>query len=257
VDIILLNYNGFKFTPKCIETLYKNTDFPFNLIVVDNQSTDGSAEWLDFASHTYPNMTVHFNKQLDSGYAAGVNIGLQLSTAPYVCLLNNDILVSQKNWLRFLVHALKKDQSISIVSPKLLYPDKRIQYAGIAFNKNGLPYHIGRFKEADMFSSEREIPAATFACVLIKSELLKEGLDEGYLVGTFEDIDFCVKARFEGWKIRFCPQVTLCHYESATQFTRQKNVFALHQKVNAERFLGKWSSWLALNQSAFPEVYKK
>jgi len=257
VDVIMLNYNGLNFTPKCIETLYKNTDYPFNLIVIDNQSTDGSAEWLDSASQSYPNMTVHFNTRLDSGYAEGINTGLKLSKAPYVCLLNNDILIAQKNWLSLLVDALEKDPTRGIVSPKLLYPDKRIQYAGATFNQKGYCYHIGRFRPAIMFSLEREIPIATFACVLIKRELLKDGLDEAYLLGTFEDMDFCMKARFEGWKVMYCPQVTLYHYESATQLTRFKDHFAVQQCVNWERFARRWIPWLIINRNAYPEVYEE
>jgi GT2 family glycosyltransferase len=273
VDIIVLNYNGLKFTPKCIETLYKNTDYPFKLIVVDNQSTDGSAEYLNFAKQSYPNMKVIFSETLNSGFAEGVNIGLKESTAPYVLILNNDTLFLQRNWLSLLVEALEKDPRNGLVSPKLLYPDGRIQYAGASFTADMQPYHIGRFKNADSFNLEREVPWATFACALIKRELLGldfpyeqidcstgqrtllAGLDEAYKLGTFEDVDFCTKARFDGWKILFCPQSIVYHYEGATVFTINKMHYSQQQVANANLFYERWREWLRLNRNAYPELY--
>jgi GT2 family glycosyltransferase len=108
-----------------------------------------------------------------------------------------------------------------------------------------------------MFSLEREIPMATFACVLIKNELIKEGLDEAYLMGTFEDVDFCSKARFKGWKIIYCPQVTLYHYESATQSTRLPDQFAMQQLANARRFAHKWNQWLTKDRKENPGIYNE
>jgi GT2 family glycosyltransferase/ubiquinone/menaquinone biosynthesis C-methylase UbiE len=257
VDVIVINYNGLKFTPKCVETLYKNTDYPFNLIVVDNQSTDGSADWLDFAAQSYPNMQVFCHEQLNKGYAEGINAGLKLSKSKYVCLLNNDVIITQKNWLSELVKALEKSPDRGVVSPKLLYPDGRIQYAGATFNAKSQPYHIGRFKHASLFSVEREIPTATFACVLLKREVLGEGLDEAYLLGTFEDTDACTQARFNGYSIWYCPQVVLYHYEGATVFTLAQDHYLVQQQVNAQRFLDRWGEWVRLNMNALPEVYQE
>ncbi|MGD6850757.1 MAG: glycosyltransferase [Candidatus Bathyarchaeia archaeon] len=333
VDIVMLNYNGLKFTPKCIETLYKNTDYQieqqvltkdgeetrvelgFNLIVVDNQSTDGSADYLNFASQSYPNMKVVYLKTLNSGFAEGVNIGLKHCTAPLVLLLNNDTLFTQKNWLSLLVEALQKHPEAGLVSPKLLYPDGRIQYGGASFGADLQPYHFGRFKNAEKCSEFREIPWATFACVLIRRNLFFEselsyesrdkkaaslfnnekpmkpwtketfpkelwafaseelkaalnagqtvyyykellsGLDEAYKLGTFEDVDFCCKARFNGWKVLYEPACRVYHYEGATVFTLSKAHYSQQQAANAALFYGRWRAWLSMNRNAYPEVY--
>lgn len=274
VDIIILNYNGLKFTSKCLETLYKNTDYTveeevitkngvekrvelgFNVIVVDNQSVDGSADYLQFAMQSYPNMKVMFLKELNSGFAQGVNVGLKEASAPLVLLLNNDTLFTQRNWLKQLVEALQKDSSVGIASPKLLYPDGRIQYAGASFNGDVQPYHFGRFKNAEAYSTPRLLPWATFACVLIRRELLTDGLDENYKLGTFEDVDFCCRARFNGYKISYVPSSVLYHYEGASIFTLNQTHYRQQQLANANRFYSRWRTWLTMNRNTDPEVYQ-
>ena len=257
IDIVTVNYNGLRFTPKFVQSLYANTEYPFRLIIVDNQSTDGSAEWLAFAERSYANMRVIYSEQLNSGFSDGNNQGLQLAKSRYICLINNDIIISQKGWLTELLRCLKKGKGRGIVSPKLLYPDGRIQYAGATFNGKGETYHIGRFKRGDMFNEEREIPTATFACVLMRRKLLSEGLDEAYLMGTFEDVDFCCKTRKRGYSVWYCPSVTLYHYESATVWQLPMKIFTIQSKLNFNLFLGRWREWLQEDMRVNPEVYQK
>lgn len=272
VDVVLINFNSLKFTPKCIDTLYKVTDYrvkdpgnpeaeeipAFRLIVVDNQSTDGSELWLRdcLTPRAYHNSMVVYLKQLNKGFAEGVNVGLKHCTAPYVLLLNNDTLFLQREWLSRLVAALEADHLVAVASPKLLYPDGRIQYGGGGFNADLQPYHMGRFKKAPEFSVAREVPWATFACVLIRRELLQEGLDEAYRLGTFEDIDFCCRVRFGGWKVLYVPESVVFHYEGASVFGVNREHYGQQQAANAELFFGRWREWLRLNRNAFPEVYQ-
>ncbi len=260
VNIVMLSWNQLKLTTMSIETLYKNTDYPFRLIVVDNQSTDGSAEWLNFASKAYPNMNVVHLSELNGGFAEGVNTGLRFIrerklNAPYTLLLNNDTLFAQKDWLSLMVHALEKDAANGIVTPKLLYPDGRIQYGGASFNENLQPYHIGRFKQAECFNAERELPWGTFACALIRSELLVDGLDAAYKLGAFEDVDFCLKARLNGYKVLYAPQSRVYHYEGATVFTVNKQQYQQQQTANAQLFFNRWGQWVKMNRAAHPELY--
>lgn len=266
VDVIILNYNNLKTIVMCIESLYANTNHPFRLIVVDNQSTDGSAAWLDFARNAYPRMQVVFNDVLDSGFSAGVNVGLKQVKAPYILLLNSDTVIPKRNkqWLTEMIQELKADKQLGIVSPKLLYPPRnvndkidRIQYAGATFNKDIQSFHIGRFKTDDNFNEARLIPTATFACVLIRKSLINliGGLDEDYKMGTFEDVDFCARTIFNGFKIKYLPSIKLYHYEGATQFTRLQDHFLLQQQLNARLFAIRWSAWIKLHRNAYPDLY--
>jgi GT2 family glycosyltransferase len=262
VDIIMINCNSVEFTSKCIQTLHKNTYYPFNLIVVDNKSTDGSKDYLNSAMQNYSNMQVVFS-EINTSYAQGVNIGLQFlkdfhrkEPSPYVLLLNNDTLFLQKNWLSLMVYALENHSDVGIVSPQLLYPAGRIQYAGATFNAQLQPYHIGRFKNPTVVhQKERTVPWATFACALIRRELLDQGLDEQYLLGYFEDVDFCTKVRFDGFKILYCPQVSIYHYEGATTSKMDSEKFDKQRVANAALFAERWADWLSFNRNAYPELY--
>lgn len=260
VAILMLNWNGLRFTPKAVDSLYRNTDYPFTLTVVDNQSTDGSAEWLSFASKSYPNMNVVLLDRLNTGYADGNNIGLKFlkergCESPYVLLLNNDTVFLQRDWLTQLVNVLEKDLDAGVVAPKLLYPDGRIQFGGASFTADLQPYHIGRYKKADSSTKERAVPWVTFACALIRKELLQNGLDDNYKLGTFEDVDFCTKARFLGYKIMYQPQASIYHYEGASVFTVNRTHYIQQQQANGELFYGRWRDWLRMNRNAHPEVY--
>lgn len=282
VSILMLNMNGLKFTPKSIDTLYRNTDHPFRLTVVDNQSTDGSQDWLNFAAQSYPNMEVVYSQTLNTGYADGTNIGLRHikesekykeTVAPYILLLNNDTLFTQKTWLSEMVKVMEFSPSIGIVTPKLLYPDGRIQYGGASFTQDMQPYHFGRFKNAEGFSEEREVPWGTFACALIRRELLftydfsdinfaktqpqVTGLDDAYKLGTFEDVDLCCKARLAGYRVMYAPQARVYHYEGATVFTVNKNHYQQQQAANAALFYSRWRDWLRFNRNAHHEIYKE
>lgn len=266
VSILMLNWNGLKFSPKSIDTLYRNTDYPFRLTVVDNQSTDGSQDWLNFAAQSYPNMEVVYSQTLNTGYADGTNIGLRHmaesekykeTISPYVLLLNNDTLLMQKDWLTQMVNVLESSPDIGIVTPKLLYPDGRIQYAGASFTEDMQPYHIGRFKNADGFNIEREVPWGTFACALIRRELLSDGLDDAYKLGTFEDVDLCCKARLNGYRIMYAPQAKVYHYEGASVFTVNKEHYMQQQQANAALFYSRWRDWLRYNRNAHPEVFQE
>ena len=238
-----------------MESLYCNTTIPFNLIIVDNCSTDGSEDYLNYLKLAYENLTVHYCETLNSGFAEGINIGLKYAKSSYVVLLNNDILITQKDWLQKLLDCFKED--VAIVTPKLLYPDGRIQYAGATFTPEAMPYHIGRFKQASLYSEQREISTATFACAMIRRELLKDGLDEAFLMGTFEDTDFCVKQRFNGWKILYCPAVSLYHYEGATVLSLPREHYLMQQKENMRLFMERWASWVKEDIKQNPEVYKE
>jgi len=272
VDIIILNMDGMtppskKNTsylplPACLLSLYKRTVYPFHLIVVDNVSSDGSREWLVKQKKTLPNMTLHLNEELDGGYAAGNNIGLQYSDGDFVLLLNNDIMFSRSGWLETLVGEMAAEKNVGVEGVKLLYPNDLIQHAGVTFahdpdNKYMVPFHLGRFEPRENWGLKQLLPAVTFACVLIRKELLNDGLDEKYGLGNFEDMDFCVKARHDGWDILYNPEVELYHYEGATQLNRpDQNEWNRHMKRNFLLFQTRWSKWLIEDMKQHPAFYR-
>jgi len=264
VDIITLNFNGLEFTKMFVESLYSNTTYPFNLIIVDNASTDGSVEYLKQLEKEKDNLKVHYNKERDKGFAQGNNTGLRYSKSPYVLFINNDIIIPKKGWLKRLVEVLESDEKIAIVGCKLLYPNDTIQHAGTYLVKSFLDRnwsipivweHIGRFDPSYKYCETREIGGVTFACVLCRKEYVGT-LDEEYLIGMYEDNAKCCEVRSKGYKIFYCGDVYLYHYETATQFKRPKHILENQRVLNFKRFCEYWGDWLIEDYSRSPRLYQ-
>ena len=253
IDIIVLNFNNLEFTKMCIASLYKNTTYPFKLIVVDNASTEpGTKEYFRTLEKEHNNVIVHFNEVPDSGFAEGNNIGLQYADSEFICLLNNDIVIpKRKKWLETLLEHFK-DEKVGLVGCKLLYPNDTIQFAGghlckDAFTTPKCFYHRGRFQDKELYSKVEEVPQLTFAFVISRKEVFGK-LDEEYKIGTFEDNDKCMELLTKGYKIIYDGRIFLYHYETATQFKRNPQEWNNVQVANQMRFRNRWlpTIWLML-----------
>jgi len=257
VDIILLNFNNLKFTKICINSLFSNTNYPFNLIIVDNASTEkGTKEYFEMLKRQHKNVIVHYNKKPDSGFSEGNNTALRYSQNDYILLLNNDIYIPKKNknWLKDLLDTFSLNEKIAIVGCKLLYPNDTIQHAGCYLAVNGLFFHRGRFWSKEHFSTLEELPMVTFACILAKRKIFGY-LDETYKMGTFEDCDKCTELRSKGYKVYYNGKVELYHYETATQFKRPKVIWEKQQKINESIFKKRWWKWIVRDLRKNPSLY--
>ncbi len=232
--IVIPVFNKAELTRQCLEAIRKNTCFPdYEVIVVDNNSTDETAELL--AGLEPPFRSIRNAENL--GFARACNAGARTASSEYVLFLNNDT-IPQPGWLVPMVGVLREQPDVGIVGSKLLYPcQDLIQHAGLGFIDSS-PYHIWRlfppdFPEANI---EKEIEAVTGACMLVRRRLFDElgGFDEGYLNG-FEDVDFCLRARELGRKIVYCPRSVLYHLESMTEGRMS------HNKQNGMLYLKRWA----------------
>jgi len=201
-SIVVLTYNQLEdCTKSCIESIYKYTNIEeFELIVVDNDSQDGTPEYLKNIEPNYSNMSIILN-DTNKGYSGGNNDGIKASKGNYVILLNNDTLVSQ-NWLEQILKPFKKDKSIGMVGPisNSVGNEQRVNIDGL----NDKNYNE---KIAQYIDSNKDIVTITqrlgFFCVAIRKELIdKIGLlDEKFGIGMFEDDDYCMRATKEGYKL--------------------------------------------------------
>ena len=134
VSIIILNWNGKEITCKCLDTLLNKTEYKktcFRVILVDNGSTDGSAE---FFEKKYGDKIDLIKSNVNLGFINGNNMGINYAiekfNPSFVLLLNNDIEIIQKDWLQKLVETALKNERIGLVGPKLIFPNGRIQWCG-------------------------------------------------------------------------------------------------------------------------------
>lgn len=236
IDIIVLSLENVEFTKQCIKSVKDYTALPHHIIVVDNGSSQGTIEELK----KIDGIRLILNG-VNKGFAGGNNIGIKACNAEYVLLLNNDTKVT-KGWLEEMAKMAESNDRIGIVGCKLLYPDDTIQHAGVGF-KGLFPFHTGVGLPKGYYHEPRECKAITFACVLIKRKVFDSGvwLDEGYYPALFEDIDFCFQALEKGWRIMYCPDAIVYHYESRTwKSIFQKQRYSEIFRRNSLRLKQKW-----------------
>ncbi|WP_298438394.1 glycosyltransferase [Geobacter sp.] len=233
VSVIIPLYNKVEYTRQCLEALALNTDQALNyeVILVDNASSDGTADYLRTLSGE---VTIVTNLR-NLGFARGCNQGGRIARGRYLVFLNNDT-IPHPGWLDALIRGAEEDGA-DIVGAKLLYPNGRVQHAGVAFNEQSIGYHIfnGFPATAPAVNRKRLVQCVTAACLLVKRELFAElgGFDEGYVNG-FEDVDFCLRAGERGRRILYTPESVLIHFEETSEGRKS------HDEPNVRRFLARW-----------------
>jgi GT2 family glycosyltransferase len=243
VDIVIPNYSSdqskIDMLERCIESLGENTTVDYRVIVTDDASPKPFQDKLKELAKKWKFELILKDK--NKGFASNSNDGLRIATAPYVLLLNTDI-IAHKNFLEHMVIAANETQ-VGMVSAKLLYPDERIQYAGTFRNPTNQKWfdHMYRFQNSNYpdANKERDIIAFTGACVLIRQEVFKSigYFDEGFPM-AFEDIDFSFRAREDGFRIYFEPKAVCTHLEGAT---RGKSGISAKELKSLKYFHDKWN----------------
>jgi len=213
-SVIVLAWNGREYLETCLNAVFAQ-DYPdFEVIVVDNGSTDGSA---DFVAERFPQARLIRNER-NLGFAAGNNVGLRAATGDVLVLLNQDTQV-QPGWLRAMVTALA-DPTIGIVGCKLLYPDGTIQHAGAYLTDvRGSPEHIGwREPDRGQYNQSLDVEFVTGAALgLTRITLERIGyLDEGFAPVYYEDVDWCYRAREAGLRVVYWPDAVAIHCEGSS-----------------------------------------
>jgi len=224
-SIIIPVFNQIAYTKLCLEMLYANTpeDLSFEVIIIDNASSDGTAEFLNVATQRYRNLWVIRNNE-NLLFAKACNQGAQAAGGEYLVFLNNDT-EPLPGWLEQGLARLKSDPAIGIVGSKLLYPDGTIQHCGIEFlprSDLAPPYNVWpmhRYLNAaandPRVNTSEEVPMVTGACLFISKKLFQaiDGFCPDYGL-YFEDIDLCMKVHKQGKIIWYEPQSVLVHHES-------------------------------------------
>jgi len=214
VSVVVLNYNGRHLLEGCITSLYK-TDYRkdrYNVIVVDNASTDGSAEFL---KDNYPRVKIVKSKK-NIGVASnnlGVRFALDEIKSDYVVLLNNDVLV-HRNWLKELINAVESDSTIGACGPTVLNTDGTIQSLGGTVDIIGTPYLITRHKSSGI----ADVQWASACCIMFKREALDKLeylVDQRYFI-FYDEIDYCWRLKYAGYRTVFVPKSVVTHKGSST-----------------------------------------
>lgn len=216
--VLVLTWNGGEAAMRCLEAVAALDPPPARVLVVDNASSDGTAERV---AARFPAFNLIRNPR-NLGFAAGMNIGIKALLAldpppESIVLLNQDTLVDP-GWLGAITAPLAEDMRIAAVGCKIRYADGSIQHAGVRLDwQRAVVHHIG-WREADtgQYDAPCDAEYLTAAAIALRAAALAEvGLfDEGFWPAYFEDIDLCWRLRRAGYLLRYEPRATLMHAES-------------------------------------------
>ena len=220
VSIIIPVFNQLAYTRQCLEYIEKCTDIAYELIIVDNASTDGTAVFLRGVRATV------LTNATNRGVAGAWNQGVAASRGSYVVLVNNDVLVTP-GWLGRLMTFMEAEGH-GIASP--------------AIRAGPLNYDLFAYAEAFTRTCARATRReASGCCMVIAREVFdRVGLfDEGFRIGTFEDTDFFWRARCAGITMAMTGAVLVHHFGEVTQ-REVRRVLGAYWRPNASRFAAKW-----------------
>jgi GT2 family glycosyltransferase/glycosyltransferase involved in cell wall biosynthesis len=205
VSIIIPVYNALEYARQCLESVYRAAGrVPFEVIVVNNGSSPDVARWLSSEIERRPGLSVlSFDRPL--GFSKAVNEGARKAQGELLVILNSDAVVTN-GWLDGLTGAMRTDARIGIASP-------------VSDHCGPGPQLVSEPPDAGAHLRLIEEPRRLFFfCVMIRRELWESlgGLDEIYQLGTYEDDDFCLRARMAGWSLVVNPNVFVFNHASKT-----------------------------------------
>lgn len=236
VTVVIPNWNGRDLIGDCLESLRAQTYRDLEIVVVDNGSSDGSA---DFIMSEYPEARL-IALPANKGFAGGVNTGVREATGAHVAVLNNDA-IADPNWVDELVRAMKVNRDVGIIASRALQRDQDVlDGAGDSYSVWGLPFPRGRDEpDGERYDEQTEVFAASGSACLIARAVFEEleGFDEDFFA-YYEDVDLAFRARLRGWRVVYQPTARVRHHVGATsgrlgdfaRFHALKNVVYLYVK---------------------------
>jgi GT2 family glycosyltransferase len=233
-SVVIPVYNQASLTRQCLEALVASPPeaAELELVVVDDASSDSTSQVLA----DYEGRVRVVRNERNLGFAGACNHGAKCASGEWLVFLNNDT-VPQPGWLDALLRYASGRDGIGVVGAKLLFPNGRIQHAGVVFAKSQAPHHIYAGFPADhpAVNKSREYQVVTAACALIRRELFEDaGAFDTAFVNGYEDVDLCLRLRRLGHEIHYCHESVVSHLESATRDY-------LADPANFRLFLERWS----------------
>ena len=219
IDVVIVSFNRVDLLASCLASL-QSSPAELRVVVVDNASSDGSAE---LVVSRYPE-TKLLQNDTNVGFAAAVNRGVASGDAPLILLLNSDATIDAPG-LDALQHALDQAPRIAAVGPRILGEDGEVELStgrtmslwneacfkvvGDMGGANG--WLFGRRLQRE-YAADHDTPSLTAACLLVRREAYEEvdGLDERFFLYA-EDVDLCRRLRQSGWRLRYVAGATARH----------------------------------------------
>ena len=251
VTAIVLTRDRVDLLRTCLDGLLNRTDYaPLDVLVVDNGSVEAATHQYLAGLSSDPRVRVLAHPGAFN-FAAIHNRAVAEAKGEILALVNNDIEVTDSNWLTAMVaHAARP--GVGAVGAKLLYPDGRIQHAGLVAGLADGIGHIFMGLPGDdpgphqLLAVAQEMPAVTAACMVLRRAVWEEvgGMDEAF-ASNFNDTDLCMRLRQRGYAVVWTPEAVLVHHESLTRGRAQLGELTPARRREVALFRERWANWAA------------
>ena len=226
VSVIITNLNGEGVLRRCLNSLLDQTYEPFEILVVDNASTDAS---VDIIESEYPTVAL-IKSRINLGYSGGNNLGASRSNGSYLLFLDNDTEV-EITFLKELVHAIGSDPKVGVVQSKILSIDNppKVDSIGAFFTRTGILFHPEKgMPDTGRNGSPYDVFVAQGTSMLVRAEMFRRlgGFDDDYIV-YFDDSDLCWRAWLAGYRVKIVPR-SLVYHTSGAATSHQKSGFVTY-----------------------------
>jgi GT2 family glycosyltransferase len=260
VDIIIPTRDG-RVLKKCLTSLLEITDYPnFRVCLVDNGSElEDTLEQLTWAKDNFNALVIRDDGPFN--YSRLNNIAVDSTSSELILLLNDDIEITNRDWLTRMVGQFEHDD-VGAVGALLWYPNGTVQHGGVITGHGGAAGHafVGRGTNDEGYWGSlritQQLSAVTAACLLFKRQAWSEagGLDEDLFPVAFNDIDLCLKIRARKWRVVFDPTAQLIHHESLSRGVDETERELARSAREVANFRKKWRDELLIDPFFNPNL---
>src|SRR5207253_816896 len=208
ISVVVVNWNGKPLLADCLQSLRSQTFADVEVIIVDNGSTDGSAEWVRQNFHEFKLVQLNENR----GFAGGNNAGIMQARGEWIALINNDA-TAEPDWLEQLYRAVEPDERVGLAASRVVLTSGALDSAGDGMTIAGVPYKRGHGKTPNgVFLKAAEVFGASGCGVLLRHSMLDRIglLDEDFFC-IYEDGDLNFRARLAGFHCIYVPEAVIIH----------------------------------------------
>lgn len=232
--LVVLLYHSADYIGPCLASIARLEHKPEELIIVDNASSDGSAERAESELNRLGLCGKVLALERNLGCCGGNNVGWRHSSAEVIVFLNPDTEVTP-SFLREILVPFVTMPDVGIVGSKIYYPGShRLQHAGARIFANGRTEHFGA---GDEDHGQHDMPRAcdyvTGAAIAVRRSILEAlgGFDEDFFPAYFEEVDLCTRARRLGWRVLYWPHAVLYHHESVSLGVESERFLRLYHRM--------------------------
>lgn len=213
ISVVIVNYNGQRYLNGCLSALAVQDYRDFETILVDNASKDES---VPYVREHFPEVRIVENPE-NLGYAGGANAGIRAARGHAILTLNNDT-VPGPSFVRELSRTLEEHPRAGMCAAKMIFPDGRINSAGICVSRSGASWDRGMFEpDQGQYDRQEEVFGPCGGAALYRKAMLDQTgcFDEDFFL-FMEDVDLAFRGRLAGWSCLYVPAARVMHVHGGT-----------------------------------------